>query len=59
VINSILDALEPFGVKHIDMPALPMRVWKAIQEAKGEDAESWATDAGLLAEGMDETGGEQ
>jgi carbon-monoxide dehydrogenase large subunit len=59
VINSIIDALEPFGVKHIDKPALPMRVWKAIQEARGEDAESWATDAGLLAEGMDETGGEQ
>ncbi|CAN5271087.1 hypothetical protein BH24ACT19_BH24ACT19_15890 [soil metagenome] len=60
VINSIIDALEPFGVKHIDMPALPMRVWKAIQEAKGEDTEPWSTDAGLLADAADvrQEGGE-
>lgn len=38
VINSIVDALEPYGIKHIDMPALPMRVWKAIQDAQGGDA---------------------
>ena len=34
VINSVIDALEPLGVTHIDKPALPMRVWTAIQEAK-------------------------
>ncbi len=34
VINSVIDALAPLGVTHIDMPALPMRVWSAIQEAK-------------------------
>ena len=30
VINAIVDALKPFGVKHIDMPASPERVWAAI-----------------------------
>jgi carbon-monoxide dehydrogenase large subunit len=34
VINAVIDALSPFGVTHIDMPASPMRVWGAIQDAK-------------------------
>ena len=34
VINAILDALAPLGVKDIDMPASPSRVWQAIQSAK-------------------------
>lgn len=33
VINAILDALAPAGVSHIDMPATPQAVWRAIQEA--------------------------
>jgi aerobic carbon-monoxide dehydrogenase large subunit len=33
VINAILDALAPLGVTHIDMPATPERVWRAIQQA--------------------------
>jgi carbon-monoxide dehydrogenase large subunit len=35
VINAIVDALAPFGIKHVDMPASPDRLWKQIQEAKG------------------------
>jgi carbon-monoxide dehydrogenase large subunit len=34
VMNAVVDALAPFGVRHIDMPATPERVWEAIQEAK-------------------------
>jgi carbon-monoxide dehydrogenase large subunit len=34
VINAVLDALSAVGVKDIDMPASPHRVWKAIQAAK-------------------------
>jgi carbon-monoxide dehydrogenase large subunit len=34
VINAVIDALQEFGVEHIDMPATPQRVWKAIQDAK-------------------------
>jgi aerobic carbon-monoxide dehydrogenase large subunit len=47
VINGIIDALSPFGVKHIDMPALPMRVWNAIQDAQGNGAASGEYDAAL------------
>jgi len=35
VINAIVDALKPFGIKHVDMPASPDRVWKQIQDAQG------------------------
>jgi len=33
VVNAILDALAPLGVTHIDMPATPEKVWRAISEA--------------------------
>lgn len=35
VINSVIDALSPFGVTHIDMPASPWNVWQTIQDAQG------------------------
>jgi len=35
IINAILDALAPFGIAHIDMPATPERVWRAIHRARG------------------------
>jgi aerobic carbon-monoxide dehydrogenase large subunit len=31
VVNSVLDALAPFGVRHADMPLTPASVWCAIQ----------------------------
>jgi carbon-monoxide dehydrogenase large subunit len=31
VVNSVLDALAPLGVKHADMPLSPATVWRAIQ----------------------------
>jgi carbon-monoxide dehydrogenase large subunit len=33
VMNALVDALAPLGVRHIDMPATPLRVWQAIQQA--------------------------
>ncbi len=33
VINAIVDALAEFGVSHIEMPATPERVWRAIRDA--------------------------
>lgn len=33
VINALVDALGPLGVRHIDMPATPERVWRAIRSA--------------------------
>ena len=35
VYNAVMDALRPLGVKRVDMPFTPERVWRAIQEAKG------------------------
>jgi carbon-monoxide dehydrogenase large subunit len=32
IICAILDALAPLGVTHIDMPATPERIWRAIQQ---------------------------
>jgi carbon-monoxide dehydrogenase large subunit len=34
VINAVLDALAPLGVKELDMPASPSRVWEAIRAAQ-------------------------
>jgi carbon-monoxide dehydrogenase large subunit len=31
VMNALVDALAEFGVRHIDMPATPERVWRAIR----------------------------
>ena len=35
VMNAIMDALWPLGVRNIQMPATPHRVWQAIRSAKG------------------------
>jgi carbon-monoxide dehydrogenase large subunit len=32
VVNAVVDALSPYGVTDVDMPAKPERVWRAIQE---------------------------
>ena len=34
VVNAVVDALAPLGIKHIDMPLTPERVWQAMQAAK-------------------------
>jgi aerobic carbon-monoxide dehydrogenase large subunit len=33
VMNAVVDALSPYGLKHIDMPATPHRIWQAIAAA--------------------------
>jgi carbon-monoxide dehydrogenase large subunit len=42
VVNSILDALRPLGVRDVTMPCTPERVWRAIQAARGGDQGSAA-----------------
>ncbi len=34
VMNAVVDALSQYGIRHIDMPATPFRVWQAIQAAR-------------------------
>ena len=31
VVNAVVDALKPFGIRHADMPLTPSRVWQAMQ----------------------------
>jgi carbon-monoxide dehydrogenase large subunit len=38
-MSAILDALRPLGVAHLDMPATPERVWRAIRGARRQAAE--------------------
>jgi carbon-monoxide dehydrogenase large subunit len=33
IINAVCDALSPLGIKHVDMPASPDRIWKQIQQS--------------------------
>jgi len=34
VMNAVVDALSAYGIRHIDMPASPPRVWQAIQATR-------------------------
>ena len=34
VVNAVLDALAPFGIRHLDMPLRPEKIWRAIQSAR-------------------------
>jgi carbon-monoxide dehydrogenase large subunit len=36
VVNAVVDALRPFGLRHLDMPLKPARVWAAMQDTKGK-----------------------
>lgn len=31
IVNAVMDALKPFGVKHLDMPLRPEKVWRALR----------------------------
>ena len=42
VVNSIVDALRPFGIRDITMPCTPERIWRAIQTSRGGDQDSAA-----------------
>jgi carbon-monoxide dehydrogenase large subunit len=37
VANAIVDALSVLGIRHIEMPATPERVWRAIAQAKTKE----------------------
>ena len=35
IANAVVDALSPLGIRHLDLPFTPERVWRAIQEKGG------------------------
>jgi carbon-monoxide dehydrogenase large subunit len=40
VVNAVMDALAPLGIRHLDMPLTPERVWRAMNEAKSRGGEA-------------------
>jgi len=36
VANAVLDALSGFGVRHIDIPLTPEKIWRAMQQSGGD-----------------------
>ncbi|MBC7640512.1 MAG: xanthine dehydrogenase family protein molybdopterin-binding subunit [Rhodoferax sp.] len=59
VVNSVLDAVRQFGVKDIEMPMTPLRVWKAIQGASSVGGEVEAASASPHWEQPVQSGGIQ
>ena len=39
VVNAVVDALSPLGIRHVDMPLTDQQVWRAMQAAGTRDAE--------------------
>jgi carbon-monoxide dehydrogenase large subunit len=37
IVNAVIDALAEYGVTHIDMPLTPMKVWRAVRQARQVD----------------------
>ncbi|HEU5140753.1 MAG TPA: molybdopterin cofactor-binding domain-containing protein [Bacillales bacterium] len=37
VANAVVDALQPFGVKEVDMPFTPEKIWQIMQNGRGEE----------------------
>jgi aerobic carbon-monoxide dehydrogenase large subunit len=38
VATALVDALSVLGIKHIEMPATPERLWRAMDEARSKGA---------------------
>jgi carbon-monoxide dehydrogenase large subunit len=34
VVNAVVDALSPLGIKHLDIPLTPEKVWRAMRYAQ-------------------------
>jgi carbon-monoxide dehydrogenase large subunit len=50
VQNAVVDALGALGVRHVDLPCTPERVWRAIQDARaGASADPWREPPAVFA----------
>ena len=34
IANAVMDALSPLGIRHLDLPLTPEKIWRAVQRAK-------------------------
>jgi len=46
VVNAVIDALRHEGITYIDMPLTPLRVWQALEEARGRGSGPADTEQG-------------
>ncbi|WP_028925441.1 xanthine dehydrogenase family protein molybdopterin-binding subunit [Pseudonocardia acaciae] len=49
VQNAVVDALAHLGVRHVDMPCTPERVWRAIETARNGQADLWREPPAIFA----------
>jgi carbon-monoxide dehydrogenase large subunit len=50
VQNAVVDALRHLGVRHVDLPCTPHRVWRAVRDAQaGRPAELWREPPAVFA----------
>jgi carbon-monoxide dehydrogenase large subunit len=47
--NAVIDAVSHLGVRHIDMPCTPDRVWAAIEAARNGNADPWRDPPAIFA----------
>ncbi|MEJ3656323.1 xanthine dehydrogenase family protein molybdopterin-binding subunit [Actinomycetes bacterium KLBMP 9759] len=50
VQNAVVDALRPLGVRHVDMPCSPQRVWSAIRAAQAGEDGLWREPPAVFAD---------
>jgi carbon-monoxide dehydrogenase large subunit len=36
IANAVIDALSPLGIKHLDLPLVPEKIWKAIRDHRSD-----------------------
>jgi carbon-monoxide dehydrogenase large subunit len=48
VVNAVCDALTPLGIRHIDMPLKPERIWRAVHDAHIKPSHSETKAAAVL-----------
>jgi len=59
VQNAVIDALRPFGVRHLDLPCTPERVWRALRDAAaGQLPQLWREPPAVFADLPVRAGGE-
>jgi len=46
IVNAVIDALQHEGISYIDMPLTPLRIWQALEEARGRGDGPKATEQG-------------
>lgn len=40
VVNAVVDALRPLGVRDVAMPCTPQRIWQAVTDARAKEAKT-------------------